>query len=64
MMKQIQKGFTLVEMVMAIMLMSMSLGVLDTLFSPSKASPPLMAPSYFQKDWRKMGTDQTEYVAF
>ncbi len=20
--------------------------------------------SYFQKDWRKMGTDQTEYVAF
>ncbi|CUQ29333.1 Uncharacterised protein [Segatella copri] len=26
-------------------MMSMSLGVLDTLFSPSKASPPLMAPS-------------------
>ena len=32
-------------MLLSLRMMSMSLGVVDTLLSPSKASPPLMAPS-------------------
>ena len=34
-----------IDMLLSLRMMSRSLGLCDTLFSPSKASPPLMAPS-------------------